>query len=82
MAGALMLEVVIKMVPFEPDGSTCDVCGDVIYLEGRKPVFVIASTKSTGKKVGELDYKFCQSCGEAIETEMEGGGNGQKESWS
>lgn len=73
MSVQLLLEITIKLVPFEPDGSVCDICEDVIYLEGRRPIFVIAGGKLLGKKVGELDHRFCQSCGNLLESEMKGG---------
>ena len=72
-AKGLSITVVIEMVPFEPDGSTCDVCGDTIFLEGKKAVFTVEGGDVFGKRTGELDGRFCQSCGDALEKEMEGG---------
>lgn len=81
MAIELTIEITIEMVPFEPDGSKCDVCGDTIFLEGRKAIFIVGGGKMFGKKVGELDHRFCRSCGDVVESEfeLEGGNDVEKD---
>ena len=67
----LLIEVSVELRDIEPDGSECDICGDVIFLTGKEMVFV----SQEGMVIGKMYYKFCQSCGDMLESEMnsEGG---------
>ena len=71
MARISPVDVTVRFVPFEPDGSSCEVCGDTIYLKGLRPVFVVG-----GKKLSASELRFCQSCGEALES-----GRYKKKEW-
>lgn len=61
----LTLKLSLKWIETEPDGGTCYLCKDVIYLKAIAPV-VLADGKPCGGTLPDT-VRFCQSCATTLE---------------
>jgi len=55
-------------------GKTCSECSDMIWLSGKEIIILLSIPRCKWNHCDPPAY-FCQSCADALETELEEGGD-------